>query len=83
MFVYFGGGNVNIRIKLILIDFLFKVDIGIFYNINNSDIGYFYEGGDDDWMGCDDGICVLFIEIINVFYGIGFEGDINIILVEC
>ncbi|MEM7388369.1 MAG: TonB-dependent receptor plug domain-containing protein, partial [Pseudomonadota bacterium] len=52
---HFGGGNVNIRTKSIPTDFLFKVDIGTSYNTNNSDTGYFYEGGDDDWMGRDDG----------------------------
>ena len=52
---HFGGGNVNIRTKSIPSDFLFKIQLGTSYNTSNSDTGYFYSGGDDDWMGRDDG----------------------------
>ncbi|MAD03736.1 MAG: TonB-dependent receptor [Pseudoalteromonas sp.] len=79
---HFGGGNVNIRTKSIPTDFLFKVDIGTSYNTNNSDKGYFYEGGDDDWMGRDDGTRALPSEFIDAFYGAGLEGDINTTLAE-
>lgn len=52
---HFGGGNVNIRTKSIPTDFIFRLSGGLGYNSNNSDDGYFYAGGSDDWTGRDDG----------------------------
>ena len=52
---HFGGGNVDIRTKSMPSDFLFKMSGSLGYNTNLSDDGYFYDGGDDDWMGKDDG----------------------------
>ncbi|MEC8325957.1 MAG: TonB-dependent receptor [Pseudomonadota bacterium] len=50
----FGGGDVNIRTKSIPDDRVFKVDIGASYKDTNDE-GYTYEGGNDDWLGTDDG----------------------------
>jgi hypothetical protein len=52
---HFGGGNVNIRTKTIPNDFIFKLSGSIGTNTNNSDDGFFYSGGGDDWSGRDDG----------------------------
>ncbi len=52
---HFGGGNVDIRTKSIPSEFIFKVSGGLGWNSNNSDQGYFYSGGSDDWSGRDDG----------------------------
>jgi len=52
---HFGGGNVNIRTKTIPTDFIFRLSGGLGYNTNNSDDGFFYSGGGDDWTGRDDG----------------------------
>lgn len=52
---HFGGGNVNIRTKSIPSQSVFKVSGGLGYNTNNSDDGFFYSGGGDDWTGRDDG----------------------------
>ncbi|WP_172449416.1 TonB-dependent receptor domain-containing protein [Bowmanella denitrificans] len=52
---HFGGGNVNIRTKSIPSEFVFNISGGAGYNTSNNEDGYFYTGGDDDWMGKDDG----------------------------
>lgn len=52
---HFGGGNVNIRTKTIPNDFVFRLSGSIGTNTNNSDGGFFYEGGGQDWSGRDDG----------------------------
>jgi hypothetical protein len=52
---HFGGGNVNIRTKTIPNDFVFKLSGSLGSNTNNSDDGFFYSGGGDDWSGRDDG----------------------------
>lgn len=52
---HFGGGNVNIRTKSIPSDFVFKISGGTGWQTNNSDDGYFYSGGGNDWQGKDDG----------------------------
>lgn len=52
---HFGGGNVNIRTKTIPNQFVFKVSASIGSNSNNSQEGFFYSGGDEDWTGRDDG----------------------------
>ena len=51
----FGGGNVDIRLKSIPNDFLFKVSGGIGVNSENLDDGWHYDGGSDDFYGRDDG----------------------------
>jgi hypothetical protein len=80
---HFGGGNVNIRTKSIPSDFLFKIQVGTSYNTSNSDTGYFYEGGSDDWMGRDDGTRALPQSFFDVFNSdAGLEGDINTTLAE-
>ncbi|MEI8666382.1 TonB-dependent receptor plug domain-containing protein [Pseudoalteromonas sp. B28] len=73
---HFGGGNVNIRTKSIPSDFLFKIQLGTSYNTSNSDTGYFYSGGDDDWMGRDDGTRALPSLISTALKSdAGLEGD--------
>lgn len=51
----FGGGNVDIRLKTIPNDFVFKVSGGVGFNSENLDDGWHYNGGGDDWYGRDDG----------------------------
>ncbi|GAB3028323.1 TonB-dependent receptor domain-containing protein [Bowmanella dokdonensis] len=75
---HFGGGNVNIRTKSIPSDFIFKVSGSLGWNTNNSDDGYFYEGGDDDWSGRDDGtraLPQLFVEAFRDYQSAGIEGS--------
>ncbi|MBQ4833360.1 TonB-dependent receptor [Pseudoalteromonas sp. MMG010] len=80
---HFGGGNVNIRTKSIPSDFLFNIQVGTSYNTSNSDTGYFYQGGDTDWMGRDDGTRSLAPSFVEVFNSdAGLEGDINTTLDE-
>ncbi len=79
---HFGGGNVNIRTKSIPSDFLFKVEVGTSYDTNNSETGYFYEGGDDDWMGRDDGTRGLPQQFKNAFAADGIEGNLDTTLEE-
>ena len=52
---HFGGGNVDIRLKTIPSDFVFNVSANIGSNTNNSDEGFTYNGGDNDWYGKDNG----------------------------
>ena len=50
----FGGGNIDIRTKQIPEEFTFK--LGLKTGVNGaSDKGYYYQGGDDDVWGTDDG----------------------------
>lgn len=51
----FGGGNVNIRLKTIPDDFLFNMSGSLGYNSENSADALAYHGGDQDWLGRDDG----------------------------
>lgn len=51
----FGGGNVNIRTTAIPLQTSFNVSVGTGYNSLNSDDGFDYAGGGDDWRGKDDG----------------------------
>ncbi len=62
---HFGGGNVDIRTKTIPNEFVFKMSGSLGTNTNNSDDGFFYSGGDDDWLGKDDGTRGLSSLIIN------------------
>lgn len=52
----FGGGNVNIRTTAIPLQTTFNVSVGTGYNSLNSDEGFDYNGGGDDWRGKDDGL---------------------------
>lgn len=74
---HFGGGNVDIRTKSMPSDFLFKMNVSAGYNTNLSDDGYFYEGGDDDWMGRDDGTRALPSVVSNAFATNGSSGIEN------
>lgn len=51
----FGGGNVDIRLKTIPNDFVFKVSGGVGINSENMDDGWHYADGSDDYFGRDDG----------------------------
>ncbi|MDP5136200.1 TonB-dependent receptor [Rheinheimera baltica] len=51
----FGGGNVNIRTTAIPLQTSFNVAVGTGYSSLNSDDGFDYAGGGDDWRGKDDG----------------------------
>lgn len=52
----FGGGNVNIRTTAIPLQTTFSTSVGTGYNSLNSDDGFSYKGGSDDWRGKDDGL---------------------------
>ncbi|WP_347597508.1 TonB-dependent receptor domain-containing protein [Rheinheimera fenheensis] len=52
----FGGGNVNIRTTAIPLQTTFNASVGTGYNSLNSDDGFSYAGGSDDWRGKDDGL---------------------------
>ena len=51
----FGGGNVNIRLKSIPIQFILNVSGSLGFNSENGGDALTYEGGDKDWQGRDDG----------------------------
>ena len=74
---HFGGGNVDIRTKSMPNDFVFKFSAGTGYNTNQSDDGYFYEGGSDDWTGRDDGTRALPQVFSQAFAGNGSAGIEN------
>lgn len=74
---HFGGGNVDIRTKSMPSDFLFKMSLSAGYNTNLSDDGYFYDGGDDDWMGRDDGTRAMPAAISQAFAANGAAGIEN------
>ncbi|MCW8878354.1 MAG: TonB-dependent receptor [Kangiellaceae bacterium] len=52
---HFAGGNVNIRIKSIPSERIFKIGGELGTNTNNSDESPWYTGGSDDDWGDDDG----------------------------
>ena len=52
---HFAGGNVDVRLKTIPSDFVFKMKGKLGGNTNNFDDGLTYNGGDTDWYGIDDG----------------------------
>ncbi|GAB58130.1 TonB-dependent receptor domain-containing protein [Rheinheimera nanhaiensis] len=52
----FGGGNVNIRTTAIPLQTTFSTSVGTGYNSLNSNDGFSYAGGSDDWRGKDDGL---------------------------
>ncbi|EWH11508.1 TonB-dependent receptor [Catenovulum agarivorans DS-2] len=82
---HFGGGNVDIRTKSLPSDFIFKVSGGLGSTSKNTEDGYFYEGGADDWKGEDDGtrgLPALFQQSITDNGGTGIEGDRNTTLEE-
>ncbi|CAD5291053.1 TonB-dependent receptor [Alteromonas sp. 38] len=75
---HFGGGNVNIRTKSIPTEFVFSMSGGAGWNSENSNDGFFYDGGSDDWTGRDDGTRALPSIIASNLAASGsdgFEGD--------
>ena len=82
---HFGGGNVNIRTKTIPSEFTFQLSGGTGWNTENSNDGYFYSGGGDDWTGRDDGTRGLPSIISSALAesgSEGFEGDSSRTLAE-
>lgn len=71
----FGGGNVDIRTTGIPEEFVFDFQIGSGWNTNNDSSALTYEGGDDDWMGSDDGTRALSDDISNAIRT--YRGDIS------
>ena len=68
----FGGGLVDIRTKSIPDAFTFKLEAGAQYNTETPSRVFSYQGGDDDWLGSDDGTRALSQELlrgINRFQG--------------
>lgn len=51
----FGGGNVDIRTRTIPDNLLATIQVGTGWNSDLSDDVLSYKGGDDDWLGTDDG----------------------------
>jgi len=51
----FGGGNVDIRSTGLPQGLVFNMELGTGYNSETSGSGFSYSGGDDDWLGSDDG----------------------------
>jgi TonB-dependent receptor len=78
---HFGGGNVNIRTKSIPDDFVFRLSGKLGSNSNNSDDGFFYSGGGQDWSGRDDGTRALPSVIDNNLEraqsNVGIEGGLS------
>lgn len=64
---HFAGGAVDVRLKTIPSDFEFKIGGKIGTNINNFDDGITYNGGDDDWMGLDDGTREAPAQLLNLW----------------
>ncbi|WJG08766.1 TonB-dependent receptor [Aliiglaciecola sp. LCG003] len=82
---HFGGGNVNIRTKSIPTDFVFSVSGGLGYNTEDSNDGYFYAGGGDDWTGRDDGTRALpdaFANALAASGSAGIEGSSSTTLAD-
>ncbi|GGW64244.1 TonB-dependent receptor [Alishewanella tabrizica] len=74
----FGGGNVNIRTAAIPLQTTFNVSVGTGYNSLNSDDGFEYAGGGDDWRGKDDGTRGISAELANAQALYGTLTPINI-----
>ncbi|MET1254877.1 TonB-dependent receptor domain-containing protein [Aliikangiella maris] len=70
---HFAGGNVNIRIKSIPKEPVLRVGVELGTNSNNSDTSPWYEGGDHDWYGRDDGTRELPIAMQQAFAGDGIN----------
>jgi len=82
---HFGGGNVDVRTKSIPTEFVFNLSGGLGYNSENSDDGFFYKGGSDDWTGRDDGTRALpdiFASALNQQGSQGVEGSTNTTLAD-
>ncbi|WP_445765948.1 TonB-dependent receptor domain-containing protein [Rheinheimera sp.] len=74
----FGGGNVNIRTAAIPLQTSFNASIGTGYNSLNSDDGFSYTGGSDDWRGKDDGLRAISPELAAAQAQYGTLTPINI-----
>jgi outer membrane receptor protein involved in Fe transport len=74
----FGGGNVNIRTAAIPLQTSFNIAVGTGYNSLNSDDGFDYAGGGDDWRGKDDGLRGISPELADAQAQYGILTPINI-----
>jgi len=74
----FGGGNVNIRTTSIPLQSSFNISVGTGYNSLNSDDGFDYAGGGDDWRGKDDGLRGISSELAAAQQQYGVLTPINI-----
>ena len=74
----FGGGNVNIRTAAIPLQTTFNVAVGTGYNSLNSDDGFDYAGGGDDWRGKDDGSRAISAELAAAQAQYGVLTPVNI-----
>lgn len=74
----FGGGNVNIRTAAIPLQTTFNFSVGTGYNSLNSDDGFEYAGGGDDWHGKDDGTRALSAQLAAAQAQYGTLTPINI-----
>ncbi|MBU2068628.1 MAG: TonB-dependent receptor [Gammaproteobacteria bacterium] len=74
----FGGGNVNIRTAAIPLQTTFNLSVGTGYSSLNSDDGYEYAGGGDDWRGKDDGSRAISAELAAAQAQYGVLTPINI-----
>ncbi|KKO48256.1 TonB-dependent receptor [Arsukibacterium sp. MJ3] len=74
----FGGGNVNIRTTAIPLQTSFNIAVGTSYNSLNSDDGFNYNGGGDDWRGKDDGLRGISAELAAAQQQFGVLTPVNI-----
>ncbi|MEH8017639.1 TonB-dependent receptor [Rheinheimera muenzenbergensis] len=74
----FGGGNVNIRTAAIPLQTTFNLSVGTGYSSLNSDDGFEYAGGGDDWRGKDDGSRAISAELAAAQAQYGVLTPINI-----
>lgn len=74
----FGGGNVNIRTTAIPLQTSFNIAVGTSYNSLNSDDGFNYTGGGDDWRGKDDGLRGISAELAAAQQQFGVLTPVNI-----
>ncbi|MDP5142849.1 TonB-dependent receptor [Rheinheimera baltica] len=74
----FGGGNVNIRTTAIPLQTSFNVAVGTGYSSLNSDDGFDYAGGGDDWRGKDDGRRSISPELASAQQQYGILTPVNI-----
>src|SRR5690606_5974509 len=70
--------NVNIRTAAIPLQTSFNIAVGTGYNSLNSDDGFDYAGGGDDWRGKDDGLRGISPELADAQAQYGILTPINI-----
>lgn len=71
----FGGGGVDIRTTALPEDPFIQLQIGSGFNTDSSGSGLSYPGGDDDFLGTDDGTRALSDDLLAGIYR--FKGDLS------